>query len=279
MPATRLGGTASQEKIVSAEFVKTRRVTVRTQDVPLALLAPRRVFARVEDVPAYGWPLVVLLVTVTLIGYATIETGLIDREVERRVQKGIAAMAIEQRDIVEQSEISRMIEERREEGEFFRLMTRVQVLGAKPLASLATILLLSAVFYGIVALTGKKPEWHTLLTIFVFAGFVDVIQAAVRLGFMLRYETLAVDTSLAPVVELIKLEGDGAVTTLAALAGLLSAFDPFRIWFWIIVGCGLATTSQLRGWKVWVCCILFWLIAAGARTGMSVATIGQASPT
>jgi hypothetical protein len=263
---------------VSAEFVATRRVTVRTRDIPLALLAPRRVFARVEDVPAYGWPLVVLLTAVTMIGYAKIETGLIDRDVERRVQEGIAAMAIEQADVVERSALSRMIEEEREAGEFLRLMTRIRVLVARPLAALATVLLLSALFYGLVALTGRKPEWHTLMTVFVFAGFVDVVQAVVRLGFMLQYETLRADTSLAPLVELMAPEMVGGAAGLAVLWGLLSALDPFRVWFWILVGCGLATTSQLRGWKVWTGCTLCWLIAAVVRAGMAVATVSQAAP-
>ena len=48
-------------------------------------------------------------------------------------------------------------------GEFKRLLTRIQVVVAEPMRVLATILLISAVFYGAVALTGRKPEWHTLL--------------------------------------------------------------------------------------------------------------------
>lgn len=261
--------------MVPAEFVNTRRPTVGTLDVPLALLTPRRVFARVEDVPAYGWPLVLLLVAVTLIGYATIETGLIDREVERRVQQGIAAMALEQSDVVERSTLSKMIEEKQKEGEFLRLITRIQAVVVNPLVMLANVLLLSALFYGVVALTGRKPEWHTLVTICVFAGFVDVVGEAVRLGFMLRYGTLAVDTSLAPVVQLADLQGEGVAATVALLTGLLSALDPFRVWFWIIIACGLATTSQLRGWKVWVCCSLCWLIAAGVRAALGVASVSQ----
>ncbi|MCH7872639.1 MAG: hypothetical protein IID33_13150 [Planctomycetes bacterium] len=60
------------------------------RDIPLVLLAPRRLFARVEDVAVYGLPLIVLLALVTLVGYATLETGLIDREVDREVNAEIA---------------------------------------------------------------------------------------------------------------------------------------------------------------------------------------------
>ena len=56
-----------------------------------------------------------------------------------------------------------------------------------------------------------------------------------------------------------------------ALAGLLTAFDPFRIWFWLVVIIGLSATTQLRGWRAWTVCSLCWLIAAGMRTGLAVA--------
>ena len=46
--------------------------------------APARLFRRVEDTGAYGWTLAVLLLLVTLIGYAQIQTGLIDRVVDRQ---------------------------------------------------------------------------------------------------------------------------------------------------------------------------------------------------
>jgi hypothetical protein len=48
----------------------------------VGLLTPRQVFARIEDVPAWRWSLLILLTTVTLIGYATVETGLIDRAID-----------------------------------------------------------------------------------------------------------------------------------------------------------------------------------------------------
>ncbi len=142
----------------TTEFVTPTRATVGVLDMPLALLSPRRVFAKVEDVPAYGWSLVVLLAAVTLLGYAKVETGLVDLEVERHVQQGIATLEKQQLDIVERSALSKMIEEKRKEGEFLRLMTRVQNVIASPVATLATVLLLAAFFYALVALGGKKPE-------------------------------------------------------------------------------------------------------------------------
>jgi hypothetical protein len=255
-------------------FVRPRRATVGLFDVPRVLLAPRRVFSRVEDVPAYGWSLVVLLAAVTLLGYATVETGLIDREVGRRVEQGIADLEKQQFDVVERSALSKMIEEKREEGEFLRLMARVQHVVARPVWTLASVLLLSSLFYVLVALGGKKPEWHTLITIGVFASFVDVVGGAVRLAFMLHFRTLTADTSLAPLARLMLPDGEASAS--AVLSGALSAVDPFRIWFWVVVAVGLTVTSQLRGWKAWLSCTLCWLGAAGVRVGLAVAVAAVA---
>ena len=78
--------------------VATRR-TVGVRDIPLVLVAPRRLFSRVEDVAAWGWPLLLLVTVVALIGYATVQTGLIDREVDRQVGKRIEQIDKVQRDV------------------------------------------------------------------------------------------------------------------------------------------------------------------------------------
>lgn len=247
-----------------------RRSTVGVWDVPVALIAPRRVFARVEDVGAYGWALVWLLTAVSLLGWALVQTGLIDREVDRGVQAKIAEIENTQADVVERSALSKMIEDAKQEGEFDRLMTRVAVVGASPLTTLAIVLLIPAAFYGLVALTGRKPEWHTLVTICVFASFADVVGQFTRLALMVHYGTLDVSTSPAGLAQMgdaaSKLQGAAAL----ALPAMLSALDPFRVWFWLIMGVGLTTTMQLRGWKAWAACFGFWLIAALARTGLAV---------
>ncbi len=254
--------------------VTTAQRQVGLFDVPLALFSPKRVFARVEDVPVYGWALIALLMAVTLIGYAEVETGLIDLEVDRQVERGIAELEKEQYDVVERSALTKMIQEQRKAGEFLHLMDRIRVVVVNPVAALATILVLASLFYALVALSGRKPEWHTLLTVCIFASFVDVVAGAVRLGFMLRFETLTVNTSLAALAPMFAPEGEGAAQQAAALSGILSMTDPFRIWFWVVLGVGLAVTAQLRGWKVWTSCILFWLVAAGVRTAALLASTG-----
>jgi hypothetical protein len=246
---------------------------VGVRDIPLVLTAPRRLFARVEDVAAWGWPLVILLTAVTLIGYATVQTGLIDREVDRRVHASIAQLESEQRDVVERSALREMYEQEYQLGEFTKLLTRIQVIVAEPGKALAAALLVAAVLYGVVALTGRKPEWHTLLTICVFAGFVDVLRLLVTLVLMVRFEMLEVDTSLALLARSMVDAAGGSATTVTVVSSLSSALDPFRIWYWLVIIGGLTATAQLPGWRAWVTCVLSWLVAAGARCGLAAATM------
>lgn len=261
---------------VVSEPRRTRAVGLR--DIPVALLNPRRFFHRVEDVAAYAWPLVVLLTATLAIGWATVETGLVDREQESLVQKQIAELEKQQLDVVERSALTRQIQEQREAGEFFRLIARLQAIALAPMGTLATVLLLAAVFYGLVALTGRKPEWHTLVTIFLFAAFAGVMGELVRLGMMLAYGRLDVDTSLAVLTRVVPVETAIFRPQLAAAAeGALSAFDPFRIWFWIIAAVGLTTTAQLRGWRAWTACFILWFGAAGLRAAVAAASAAGAA--
>jgi hypothetical protein len=262
--------------------VATRR-TVGVRDIPLVLLAPRRLFSRVEDVAAWGWPLLLLLTFVTLIGYATVQTGLIDGEVTRRVQQRIAEIDKVQRDVVERSALRELYNREYKKGVFEKLLTRIQVIAAEPVEALVAALLVAAVLYGVVALTGRKPEWHTLLTICVYAGFIDALRLLMALVLMLCYQTLEVYTSLAPLTRHV-VDFDKAEPALVATVwGLLGAVDPFRIWFWAVVIVGLSATAQLRGWRAWLVCTVCWLVAAAGRTGLAVASVAnvggsQASP-
>lgn len=264
---------------MSFELAQSGRPAVGLWQVPLALANPRRILSRVEDVPLYGWSLVVLLLAVTAVGYLTIETGLIDREVERSIQGQIAQLEQEKFDVVERSTLIRMMGELEKTGEFMKMMSRVQAVVLGPVATLATILLIPSMLYGLVALTGKKPEWHTLLTICVFASFVDVLGSIARLGFMLRFHTLYVDTSLGLLVRTMDSQPGVNAQAYAAFEGLLTGIDPFRIWFWLVIVVGLNATSQLRGWRAWLPCTMFWLLAALMRAGVAAAAVGAATST
>ncbi len=246
------------------------RRTVGLRDIPRVLLAPRQVFARVEDVPAWRWPLLILLTVVTLIGYATVQTGLIDREIDRQVQTQMAEIDRIQRDVVERSTLRELYDQQHKQGEFLKLLTRMRVIVAEPVQALATALLVAAGLYGVTALTGRKTEWHTLLTICVLAGFVDALRLLAMLALRLYTRTLDVDTSPALLLRLLPPGTGGNARALALAAGLLTGLDPFRMWYWAIVIVGLAASAQLPGWRAWLTCGLCWLMAAGGRGGMAV---------
>ena len=255
------------------------RRTVGVRDIPLVILAPRRLFARVEDVTAWGWPLIILLTFVTLIGYATVQTGLIDREVDRRVRQRIARIDETQRDIVERSALRELYGREFKKGKFEKLLTRIQVVVAEPVNAIAGALLIAAACYGIVAMTGRKPEWHTLLTICVYAGFIDALRLLLQLILMLQYETLEIYTSLAPLTRLLVDIQEAEPAIVVSTWGALAALDPFRIWYWLVVLKGLGVTSQLRGWRAWVICLLCWLLGVAGRTGLLAAmTINMTAP-
>ena len=243
--------------------MSSRAVTLR--DIAPALLSPRSFYARVEDVAGYGGPLVVLLVTLTVVGYATVQTGLIDRAVDQEVERQVAQIEKENFDVVERLALTEMIADCRKGGEFTKLMARAQRIVAAPVGLLASLLLTASLFYGLVALTGKKPEWHTLMTIVVFAGFAVLLGAMVELGLMMRYRRLEVDTSLGLLAPMIRPAFGEVSQPVGRVQGLLTAVDPFRVWFWILVATGLSVTGQLRGWRSWVPCTVCWLGAAGVR--------------
>jgi hypothetical protein len=243
-------------------------------DTPLVWVAPRRLFERVEDVPTYAWALVVLLLTVTGLGYASVQTGLIDREIDRGVAERIALIDQTQRDVVERSALRDLYEQQRKQGEFEKTLARINAVVTRPLAMLAGTLVVAAVLYGVVALQGRKAEWHTLMNICVFAGYTELLRQAATLALMMRFRTLEIDTSLAPLAAAAVERWVLSAQAAAALAGALTAFDPFRIWYWTVVSIGLRATSQMTGWRVMAVCTTCWLVGAAARSGLAYAMNG-----
>lgn len=209
-------------------------------------------------------------------GFFAVQTGLIDRQVDRMVQERIAQIERDQRDVVERSKLQELYNDQRKAGEYQKVMARIQVIIAQPVSMLASVLVIASVLYGAVALTGRKAEWNTLLNICVVAAFIDLLMHATELAMMLSFATLQVDTSLAVALRWVEPARVGGVKSAAALGGALSALDPFRIWFWGVVLTGLTATGQLRGWRAWLVCGGCWLAAAGARAGLATASVASA---
>ena len=232
---------------------QTPRITAPgVTDALRVLGAPIAVFRRIEDTGAYRWSLAVLLILVTLIGYAEVKTGLIERVVQRQIEGQKAKLEREQRDLLGRVELRAELEKIDKAGKFTTLTTQIIAVAASPTYFLTSVLLIASCLYAVVALIGRKPEYHTLVAICVYSEFVELAAYALRLAMMLVYRTIEVDTSL------------GMLAT--SKAGLwLSAIDPFRIWFWVLVAIGVTTTRQLSRRTAIIACVAMALVAMAAR--------------
>ena len=217
--------------------------------------SPRVLFAGVDDAGGYGWALVAVLVLVLLIGYAEVQTGLIDRVVDQQTEEALASLEESQAHLVDRIELTERMDDVRKAAEFNKLLARLSVIVFAPSYLLASFLLIASALYAVVALTGRKPEYHTLMSICVYSGFIELVGYIVRLAMVIFYRTTEVDTSLGML---------GA----AGEQSPLVAVDPFRIWFWVLVAIGLMVTRQLSRRVAVVACTLMALTAAGVRVGL-----------
>ena len=225
-------------------------------DVPQAFLAPRRLFARIEDTGSYAWLLIALLGLVTLLGYLQVQTGLIDRVVDQQTQEQMGMLESSRTDLVDRVALREQMDSIQKNGEFMKMMQRLNAIVATPVGILASILLISSMLYAAVALSGRKPEYHTLMTICIYASYIGLVAMAVRLLMMITYRTIHVSTSM----EMIMPRGK---------APYLAAIDPFVIWFWILVFLGVTTTQQLSKRMAIAACLLMFFVGAGLRVGIA----------
>jgi hypothetical protein len=222
-------------------------------DAPQIFYAPVSLFRKIEDTGAYGWTMAVLLILVTLIGYAEVKTGLIERVVQRETEAFKAKLEHDQRDLIGRVEFRNELEKIDKAAQFSTLMAQIKVAAASPIYILTSILLISSCLYAVVALTGRKPEYHTLISICVYAEYVELAAYVIRLAMRLTYRTIEVDTSL------------GALATSKAWLWL-AAIDPFRLWFWVLVGIGVAVTRQLSRRTAIIACSSMALVTSAGWT-------------
>ncbi len=224
----------------------------------LAYAAPRSLFSRVEDTGAYGWSLITLLGLMTLIGYAQVQTGLIDASVDRKTEQQKAEIEKNEGDLKDRVALKDSLDAIDKQAVFQKMIARLGSIVAAPVSMLASFLLIASILYAIVALTGRKPEYHTLMSICVYAGYIELLGAVVGLAMMLQYRSMDVGTSLAA------LAPPGKPSVLAAI-------DPFRIWFWVLVAIGLTVTRQLSRRMAIAACVVMGLAGLGMHAALEMA--------
>jgi hypothetical protein len=207
----------------SDRFLRARQ-PVGVRHAFMVFTAPRALFDRLEDTGAYGWALVTLLLCVVLVGYATLQTGLIDRVVAEQTEKRLAELEKSQAHLIDRVELRERIEDIRKESSFSALIARLAVVALAPVQLLVSLLVVASVLYALAALTGRSPEYHTLMGVCVYAAFVELVGYVVQLAMMVHYRTMEVDTSLAMLAPV------GQGTPLAAV-------DPFGSGYWSASGC------------------------------------------
>ena len=244
--------------------IESQETTLGVRHALLVYSSPSALFRRIEDTGAYGWALVVLLGLVTLVGYVQVQTGLLNRLVDERTNIRMRQIEDDRANLVDRGQLREVMENARQQGEFSKTIARLWVIVVSPVKMLAEYLLIAASLYAVVALTGRKPEYHTLMSICVYSGFIELIAYVLRVCMMMYYGTINIDTSLALLAD----PGRGTV---------LAAFDPFLIWFWILVALGLIVTQQLSRRMAIVSCSMLCIATMGLRVGVSfAAAMGQA---
>lgn len=228
-------------------------------DAPLVFAAPAALFRRVEDTATYAWTLAVLLLFVTLVGYLRVQTGLVDRVVDQKTERELALLESAQRDLVDRVALRDEMDSVRKNGEFMKLVGRLKAIVATPVSLLVSILFVSSMLFATVALTGRKPEYHTLMNICVFAGFIDLAGEVLQLLMMLAYRTTQVGTSLDLLLP-------------AGKATYLAGIDPMVIWYWIVVYIGVTATQQLSRQAALAACITLFVLGAALRTAGAMMT-------
>lgn len=243
---------------MKAESLQLEKQPLRVRHALLVYASPSALFRCVEDTGAYGWTLVTLLGLVVLTGYATVQTGLIDRTVDQNTEAWLAEQEKNQVDLIDRVELRDLVESAHKEAEFTKLITRLGVIVLTPMYMLASFLLIAAVLYAVVALTGRKPEYHTLMSIAVYAGFIELIALVLGLAMKVHYRTIAVDVTLRPL----------APEDAPLVEAVLAAVDPFRFWFWVLIAIGLTVTRQLSRRMAIVSVLLMCFLTTAVRVGI-----------
>ncbi len=232
--------------------MEARKEPLRLYHSLMVFTTPGKLFSRVEDTGQYGSTLIVMLGLAMLLGFAQVQTGLIERSVDQQTELALANIETTQAALIDRVELRDRMDKVRKEGEFNKTIFRIGAVVATPVYFLATFLLIASILYAVVALTGRKPEYHTLMSICVFAGLIELVGVALQLAMMVTYQTGSVSTSLG------MFDPIGKPT-------ILSAIDPFRLWFWVLVGVGVAVTQQLSRRMAIVTCVLCAVIATAVR--------------
>lgn len=225
--------------------------------------SPRRLFERVEESTPYGWALCVLLMLLALCGYVVVASGLVEREVDQSAERAVAQFESGRLGEISQTRLDEEMSELREAKWFWNVIRSGWSILAGPVNIVGRIFVGAGIIYVVVALSGRRPIYGLAVTIFVYAGYTEVLREVLRVYLMLSGLTTDVDTSLAAV-----LPSGAAVWGPTWVA--LRAVDPFAVWFWSLVATGVIVTRQLPVRRAVVVCVLLGLMEGLGHAGVDL---------
>lgn len=201
---------------------------------------PREFFHKLPERGHWLAPLSVLLAMQVAVGLLLLSTGVPDREVAYGVQQAINQSAVQltgEPDDVRRLE-DKLLESQADRLRFGRMVARLRAVLLRPLSLAVGGLLVATLLFAGVSAVGRAPEMRLLAGIAVWASYVELPRWVLEL-FLSRALGVAkpelTAAACAPVPE-----------TPLGLFVLLRQFDPFAIWYWLLVGMGLSVTAQAR---------------------------------
>lgn len=215
--------------------------------------------------------LVLLMALQALYGLAVVSTGVLDYEIQADTLKAAGQYANQPHTDESADDVNRAVEAIEKGGRFSQMLTRVLLVGGRPVWSAATAGLLASVLFVVVALRGTgKPDFQMLAAVAVFAAFVEVPRLLVRVFLVSQLQVSRVETSLAAFA--------WAPHVSLPVYVLLRRLDPFEVWYWALVGLGVWRTGQVGRRAAVVTVVVLALLAAGLLAALDVAELGVYTP-
>ncbi|MBP7934726.1 MAG: hypothetical protein KA354_08785 [Phycisphaerae bacterium] len=230
------------------------------RDIPSLYFSPLRFYQPFDLATSYGGPLALLVVLLAAAGYTVVFSGLIGRSVDISTEKGLALIERTSVGEVKRDELDDRLRTAREAAVFWKVLASGASVLQGPVETLGRIFLGATVAFVAVALSGRKPAYHGLVSILTFASYVEVLRQAVVVPLMISLHSVEVETSLAVLLR-------GRPEASAWLYAGLQAVDPFSLWFYALAAIGISRSGQLSTRGAVFLSILLWAGAAGLRTG------------
>lgn len=228
-------------------------------DLVYLYLRPGKLFSELAQCNRFVGALALLLLFQAAYGWALVQTGVIDLEIDQSIQKQISYQRLHfESDEEGNDKLTTVLDSIDKQAEFRRQMARVTAIAGGPFFLLMRLALLAAILYLTVAFRGGKPKYPILMGVVTFASWVEAPRLLMRLVLIAQLHYTRVETSAAAFVASPKV----------GLAGylFLRQLDPYLMWFWILVGLGLCVTGHLtrRAAIITTCLVAFGAVLINA---------------